>query len=424
MTTNKLMVTGYKGAKNRLESLPEKNRERIKEFIQEKELSVGLNALIALCTQLKVIAEFMGDRFLNPEKKDVIAFMASLKDKKDTTKNQYIVTLKEFYKWHEELDKGEPSPKYVRFLEKKQIDYRHGKEENITRDEVVKILEKMTSERDKVITQTLFDSGCRVSEVLALKRKDLSFSDKGTVLRVAGREEGARKTGSRDVFLFGDSVPMLKDYLRGRPQDPESYVFPMLYGDKSAPCDYYSYVRLLKKAVKDAGITKRVHAHMFRHTRASYLVAKGINQAVLESQLGWATASKTARVYINLKSDDIRKRMNELMGISEPVESTQDSVKTITCPRCSHENPSYAKSCSQCWFPLDIEKALQFEARQEKAVEVLKKTDIIGGTEKALLEAIHDIPELESELLLALLKGLKASGKFENLKKMFDTTEK
>jgi integrase len=399
----------YESAIRRLETLRPENREKIKDFLEEMESnSIGYNRLIQMAGELKVIASFLDDKFLKPDKKDIIRFMNSKKGNRDKTKNHYVIMLKQFYKW---LEGVKVPPAYVDFLKLISINLDSGKEDNITKDETVKIINNMANERDKVITQLLFDSGCRIGEIMASKRKDIKFTDKGTVLRVAGREEGAKKTGSRDVYLFGDSIPMLRDYLRSRPQNQEAYIFTMLQGDTTKPCNYESYVRNLKKAVRESGIQKRVHAHLFRHGRATELVARGINQAVLEKQMGWSLASKTARVYINLNPEEIRKRMNEVMGIVEPEDHKEPVVMKI-CQRCGHENPSYAVSCSNCWFPLEIEKALELDRKENETISILEgNKDMLDGTEKKLLDIIKTNPELMDKLLLELLRSLKDKGK-------------
>ena len=56
--------------------------------------------------------------------------------------------------------------------------------------------------------------------------------------------------------------------------------------------------------------------------------------------------------------------------------------------------------------PLDYEKARILDEQAMKVAGTLEKTDIIGQTEKALIAALKDNPELESELFPPILKGL------------------
>ncbi len=401
----------YKTTLENLKLLPVKDREKIVEFLDELNANdIGFNRRIQVGGQLKRISELLNGKFLSPEKKDIVNLMNQLKkeSKKERTRNHYVITLKQFYKW---LDGTRDPPSYVEWLQLTQI--KPVKKDLLTRDEVIKLIDHMKNYRDKVITQLLFDTGARIGEVLAIKRRDIIFTDLGVEISIAGREEGARKTGSRDVFVVGDSIAMLQDYLKSRPMDEETYVFPMLYGNGNTQCNYDSYVKNLKKSMEESGLKKNVHAHLFRHSHASELAAKGVQQAVIEDQLGWSKASRTARFYIDVNTKDIKRAILKANGKEIPEEDGKPKEEMImkTCPRCSTLNPSFAKRCSTCWLPFDINIAL---TEKEKVHEVSKATaKAIGGPIEDLLNSL-DSDEIVGTLL-ALLKKKKEEGKLSDI---------
>ena len=69
-------------------------------------------------------------------------------------------------------------------------------EDILSQDEIVSLLEATIRIRDKAIISVLYESGCRVGELVGLRIKDVIFDDYGAVLRVNG------KTGMRRVRII------------------------------------------------------------------------------------------------------------------------------------------------------------------------------------------------------------------------------
>lgn len=389
--------------------LPDPSRSKILEFLEEMEANgIGLNRRIQVAGLLKRVAEILDKKFMNPEKRDIVNLMATLKKekKKDRTRNHYVIALKQFYKW---LNGTKEAPGFVEWLQLTQI--KTEKKDLLNRDDVIRLIDNMQTYRDKVITQLLYDTGARIGEVLAIKRRDIVFTDQGVEISIAGREEGARKTGSRDVFVIGDSVAMLQDYLKSRSMEDDSYVFPMLYGDRNKPCNYDSYVRNLKRAMRLSGIKKNVHAHIFRSTHATELAAKGVQQAVIENQLGWTKASRTARFYIDVNSNDVKRSILRANGKDIPDDMPKENIELKTCPRCSTLNPSYAKRCVKCWLPLNLDEAVKAREKEKAVTEAI--TDFISPDQKTIMENLPE--ESRIDLLAALLLDLESKGMIEEI---------
>ena len=387
----------YESMISRLNTLKKPNREVIMVFLNElKANDVGFSRRIQVGGELKRTAEFLGDRFLSPERKDIMNFMNMLKDEKakDRTRNHYVITLKQFYRWK---FKTKEAPEFVDWLKLKRVDPL--KKARIDRTTVINLIDHMRNQRDKVLTMLLFESGMRFGEAVALQRKDIDITDYGMKITVAGREEGAKKTGSRIALVIGDSIAEMRRYLPSRPEPPDTYIFPMLYGDVNKPCNYDSYVKNLKKSMSEIGLNFNIHAHLFRSNYASDLVERGINQGILEKQLGWTKASRTARFYIDVTDAAQEAGIRRAHG-QEPEEASkkQETVELKTCPRCGKQNPSYAKQCYNCWMSLDISEAMKLKEKEDYIQKELEGRGMISPQVNALIE---NMPETERTGILA-----------------------
>jgi integrase/recombinase XerD len=89
-------------------------------------------------------------------------------------------------------------------------------------------------------------------------------------------------------------VKVLQDYL-GRRRAWSDYLFCTRTG---APLDT-SYVRaMLPRLAKKAGVQRRVHAHIFRHTFAVELAREGVPMPLIQRLLGHASLATTS-VYLS-----------------------------------------------------------------------------------------------------------------------------
>lgn len=68
--------------------------------------------------------------------------------------------------------------------------------------------------------------------------------------------------------------------------------------------------RAIEKACREAGITKRVHPHLFRHSMATHFMAAGVNQRMIQTFLGHKDASAT-EFYTTVSADHLRGMIAE-----------------------------------------------------------------------------------------------------------------
>jgi integrase len=154
---------------------------------------------------------------------------------------------------------------------------------------------KDTAER--AVIETLYHTGVRASELLSIRKTDVTMEDELLLITVRG------KTGERTIPVPSDAMPNLLDHYAVT----EEQVFDLTYIQL-----YYLIIRIFKRA----GVRKRKRTiHIFRHTRATILATE-ISEALLRQFMGWSRNSDMPSIYVhlNLKSlkDAIKKLNPEL----------------------------------------------------------------------------------------------------------------
>jgi integrase len=135
---------------------------------------------------------------------------------------------------------------------------------------------------------SLYESGCRVGELLGLRRKHVQMDAMGAVLIVDG------KTGMRRVRVIEAAV-YLDIWISEGSFKQEEPIFPISYA---------AFRKRLQVLAVRAGTGKRIYPHLFRHSRATFL-ASYLTEAQLCAYHGWTIGSSMPRIYVHLNSKDL-----------------------------------------------------------------------------------------------------------------------
>ena len=138
----------------------------------------------------------------------------------------------------------------------------------------------------------LFDSGARAEEFINIRYEDIQLPEgKENFVRLTLKEE-YNKTKGRTISLYWrHSLTAVTDYLRERvaqrisPKDPVyNYLYPALR----------MFIGRLGRRV----LKRRIRAHLFRHSSATYYATK-MNRQELCYRYGWRFSSNMPDVYIS-----------------------------------------------------------------------------------------------------------------------------
>jgi len=389
------------------------SKEAIKEFLDSVTVKEVTNHRIYFyAVRLRLLADFMKDDFLNPNVKSVTRLITTLKSidsrrhspYSTNTLNDFKIALKRFWIWKfKTID-----PEIQEILKKRESKSNKRSEDIITQAEVRDIISHTNSPRDKFLIALAYDSGCRISELLTLRIRDVKIDDYGIKLHVTG------KTGERTVRCVGDSVALFNDWILRHPnrENKDAYLFVKFASGSfkgGGSLDYITASKMLETAVKRSGINRRIHFHLFRHTRAT-LLSRDVKEAPLESQMGWIHGSKQTQTYVHLSDQDVDNSILKAYGIEikENHKMRIDELPRV-CERCGTINTSDATYCKRCALPLDKKTLMNIEEKENKAISILDNVSL-DPIESKLLEMIHSHPELKEQLLLELLKMRKEKG--------------
>ena len=162
--------------------------------------------------------------------------------------------------------------------------------------------------RDRAVLETLYSTGCRISELVSLDLHDVDL--KNHTARVMGK--GAKE---RNLFLGAAAVEVLRAYMTMRP-------FHMHKSDTSGTAEESARALFINQRggrVTDRGVRfilgeylaranlgKRVTPHTFRHSFATHLLDRGADIRAVQELLGHASLS-TTQVYTHVGMERLKK---------------------------------------------------------------------------------------------------------------------
>ena len=185
----------------------------------------------------------------------------------------------------------------------------------LSRDEIQAMEDAAVTERDKLITRLLADTGIRVGELVRLTLNDLIERDRTHYLRVGG------KTGERMVPIPRLYRRLLRYAQRGRPRDvPSDRIFISLRrrpGGDYGPLTPSGAEQLIQDLGVRAGISRRVYPHLLRHSYATWALNRGMNPVMLAHILGHTSLAMIQNVYSHLTPTDAYEAMVRTLAEEE-----------------------------------------------------------------------------------------------------------
>ncbi|MCD6423243.1 MAG: hypothetical protein J7L42_03915 [Elusimicrobia bacterium] len=150
--------------------MPEDNRKDILDFhsyIIAEGLSVPRQ--VKYIYSLIQLSNWLGKKFQDAEKADIVSLINKIEqmDYAEHTKRDYKVVLKRFFKWMEGDDEYPEEVKWIKTTLKSNGHLLP--EELLTPEDVEKLISAAYHPRDKALVACLYETGCRVGEILSVK---------------------------------------------------------------------------------------------------------------------------------------------------------------------------------------------------------------------------------------------------------------
>lgn len=192
----------------------------------------------------------------------------------------------------------------------------------LTRDQVAELVRAAKNDRDKLFIRVAFETGGRVSELIALTESDFDLTNRQIRLRTLKRRTDRRRRVQENFRWIPISDGLCADlslWWHGLRRTRECSLCESVDGD---PCRHilsnsehvFAFTRiaafkLIRSAGRRAGLVARggreVSPHILRHSFAMNCITQGVPINVLKELLGHASIANTM---IYLKTDPQQAR--------------------------------------------------------------------------------------------------------------------
>ena len=173
----------------------------------------------------------------------------------------------------------------------------------LTSPEMNAILEAPSGEskmavRDRAILECLYATGMRVSEMVGLKTADVNLENGFLKCKGKGSKE-------RIVPVGKAAIQAMKLYLskvRSRQRPLTDHLF---IGRRKKGLTREYVWQLIKKYARQAGISKNITPHTFRHSFATHLLEHGADLRIVQELLGHSDIA-TTQIYTHVSRDRLK----------------------------------------------------------------------------------------------------------------------
>ena len=153
-----------------------------------------------------------------------------------------------------------------------------------------------------VLMFLLLDTGCRITEVLELKEKDVDLDN---LLLTVHRKW--KKEGKVPFSLEFRKILWRFLQLKRKRTAPAIYIFCTSTGGRMTYRNAYRDIHML---LNKLGVTSETNPHKFRHTYASKFIANGGNPFQLQRLMGHNSIQTTLK-YVHLQTEDLKAAHSE-----------------------------------------------------------------------------------------------------------------
>ena len=157
--------------------------------------------------------------------------------------------------------------------------------------------------RNLALLRLMLDSGLRVSEALALKQRDLDLETGRLMVR------NGKGSKDRGLWINGETLQLLNRWIRSLNRSSQNgHIFITRDGGKMSR---HYVLAMIYRLSKQAGLGKRAHPHMLRHSFATDLLRQTKNLRLVQKALGHANLS-TTQIYTHIVDDELEEAMKGL----------------------------------------------------------------------------------------------------------------
>ncbi|HDZ77439.1 MAG TPA: tyrosine recombinase XerC [Candidatus Omnitrophica bacterium] len=271
----------------------------------EIEKNASVYTILNYKSDLEEFARFLRgpDKTVSPialEKIDYLTlrkFLAALKQRnvKPRTVSRKISCLRTFFKFF--LREGHLKENPALLISTPKVD-KH-LPNFLTEAEVTRLIELPSKDtvsglRDRAIFETLYSTGMRIGELVALSDDSIDYISGVTKVRGKGKKE-------RLVPIGDKAITAIRRYLSKRPHKTRS----LFLNNRGKRITDRGVRVILDKYLQKMCEKRNISPHTFRHSFATHLLNRGADLRSVQELLGHANLS-TTQVYTHLTTDRLK----------------------------------------------------------------------------------------------------------------------
>jgi integrase/recombinase XerD len=287
------LAADARSARVRAEAL---NQGLLDAFCDALWLEDGLsrNTIASYRADLEQLSRFLGKDLLNVVEADLFAFLGAVKGRASSAARR-VSTLKRFYQYclrerrvsadpTLKLDPPKRVPRFPRSLSEADVEALLAAPDTAT----------PLGLRDRTMLETLYATGLRVSELVALKTFEVNLD--ANVVRVLGK--GSKE---RLVPLGEEAADWISRYLKARDGRSDA----LFVTGRGSGMTRQAFWHLIRRYGARAIPGKKLSPHVLRHAFATHLINHGADLRVVQLLLGHADIS-TTQIYTHVARERLK----------------------------------------------------------------------------------------------------------------------
>lgn len=175
-------------------------------------------------------------------------------------------------------------------------------------------LSSRTGRRDLAFMVLLYSTAARLDEILSMKVGQLHLGIRKPYANIIGKGNKVRT-----LYLLPKTVAHLEKYLcefHGESPEDDAYLFYSRNTGKHGKMSQPAVDKFLKKYARECheschDIPLNLHAHLFRHSKASHWLEDGMNIVQISFLLGHENI-QTTMVYLDITTEDMAEALATL----------------------------------------------------------------------------------------------------------------
>lgn len=244
-----------------------------------------------------------GLNYKDIEYSDIRFYLMYLKEKKDNNASidRKLSALRGFYKYlvnenilHNNVFSLVNGPKKSKKLPR-YFDYNELEEMFLIPD-----INTSLGQRDLLLLEMLYATGCRVGELVSIKVKDIDFNRRNILIVGKGNKERYLNYGEYCEDILNKYL--IDGYISLNKNNSE-YLF---LNNNGGVLTERGVRFILDKIIKQTGINKNISPHMIRHSFATHLLNEGCDLLTVQKLLGHESI-KATQIYTHVTTDRLKE---------------------------------------------------------------------------------------------------------------------